>query len=252
MKYKVLTSHNIKIIILCKVVMIIPFYKQIGELMIDVLNRFDKIYKTKRKCFAGRLDPIAFGIVYILTDDDVIYKEIFCSFRKIYKFKLIHGIKTDTFDILGLITNVNQDNIDTTNLIIPNDYVMEYPQYSSYKIKNTGKPYWYCTMNNIKIDEKDKPMKNVTVYNFQICEQIEIYGKELLKLIKNKIGKVKKQSFRQKEIVELWEKNINFNDDYFITSYKIELSSGGYVRYFGNYLGGTCYDIQRIHYKIQS
>ena len=60
-------------------------------------------YNTNKVTYAGRLDPLAYGLVIILTDEDVHKRDEFTGKNKIYQFNVIHGIQTDTFDIMGMI-----------------------------------------------------------------------------------------------------------------------------------------------------
>ena len=54
--------------------MLIEYEKQIGESMQQVINRFKQDYNLDLKekvAFAGRLDPIAFGKIKLLTGEDI-------------------------------------------------------------------------------------------------------------------------------------------------------------------------------------
>jgi tRNA U55 pseudouridine synthase TruB len=226
--------------------MIIHFQKFIGETMNEVLDRFKLEYPNAVKVsYAGRLDPLAFGTVIILTDEDTLTQNNYCNFDKEYKFKLIHGIQTDTYDILGLITNESKED---NELVIPDvgSYDMYYPPYSSYKIKN--KPLWYYTINKIAIDKK--PMKKIKLIKLEKTNKIMYTGEELLAIIQEKINTVKKQTFRQIETLELYTKSIVLDKQYVVSEFDIALSSGGFVRHFGNMMGGVCYDIERVQYNI--
>ncbi|PJA93582.1 MAG: hypothetical protein CO133_01155, partial [Candidatus Komeilibacteria bacterium CG_4_9_14_3_um_filter_37_5] len=187
---------------------------------------------------------LAFGSIIILTDDDIYKRDLYCKYDKTYNFKLIHGFTTDTFDILGLITNKTFEFKDDVK---ENDYLMEYPPYSGYKIK--GKPYWYWTKKGIKIDEKDIPKKKVTIKKFVKNNQYNISKNNLIKLIIERINTVSKQTFRQKEIIDEYNNTLT-DDQYIISEFTITLTSGGFVRYFGNMMGGTCFDIERTKYFI--
>ena len=78
--------------------------------MQDTVNRFKFEYNLDKKekvAFAGRLDPLAFGKIRLLTGEDIKKKDVEQSHDKIYSYYVIHGFQTDTYDILGLITNNN-------------------------------------------------------------------------------------------------------------------------------------------------
>lgn len=219
---------------------IYKFNKYEGEVMDDVLKRFDKLIKCDKRCYTGRLDPLASGEIIILTDDDIFKKMIFCDFNKIYSFTLLHDFMTDTYDIMGIITqqNVNINKISTGK------YLMEYPPYSSYNIK--GKPYWHYTKNNLI--PPFIPKKEIDIFLFETIGNIEITGENLIKIITQKINKVDTKTFRQNEIINKWKENIIKENVYYATKFIIGLSSGGFVRYFGNKMNGTCYDIKRLCY----
>lgn len=224
--------------------MIIDYHKNIGESMNDVIDRFKQEYNLKKEkiTYAGRLDPLAFGKVVILTDKDIYKRDEYCKYNKTYKFKLIHGIQTDTFDILGIMTNIN--NVFTDKIEMK-EYKMFYPEYSGYKIN--GKPYWYWSKKNIKIADSDKPFKKIIVDSFKKINETKTDNKELLNIIKEKINTITKNTFRQDEIIEKYKTDLSA-DTYIISEFIIGLSSGGFVRFFGNMLGGTCFDIERLEY----
>ncbi len=231
------------------------FYKQEGELMDEFLARFDKHVPNAKRCYTGRLDPLASGEVIILTDNDIFKKELFCNMVKEYTFTLLHGFKTDTCDIMGLVTEQDtkyndmlfaQDSVSGQHhaTIFPKSVMMEYPIYSNYNIK--GKPSWYYAVNNI--DRPYIPTKKIDVLDFRQLGTVAISGDNLLRMIKNKISKVTKDSFRQQQILAKWITSIDLNKEYHATKFTITLSSGGFVRYFGDRMNGTCYDIRRTRY----
>ncbi len=230
--------------------MIIDFYKEIGESMNDVINNFRKKYNlfpNEKVAFAGRLDPLAYGIIRLLTHEDKIYKDKECGHNKIYKYKVIESFQTDTYDIMGLINN----NLDFKEDCFTEErnIVQEYPKYSSKTINIDGKMVrlWDAAKNNL-IKDNIIPTKDVTLF-FNIKENEEIInGKDLFVLISEKINKVK-GDFRQKEILELWEKNIDINNNYKIGYYKIKISSGGYVRTMANSMNSVAFDICRVSYE---
>lgn len=236
--------------------MIIKYHKKIGETMTELLNRFKQEYNLEQTkiCFAGRLDPIAFGSIYILTENDVHLKNLYCSYDKIYEFSIIHGIKTDTFDILGLINSECQSNQEIFNKNYPYEYIQEYPNYSSKQIEinMNGKlkkvPLWYATLNNYQIDIL--PTKNVIIYNYDNIDSYNISKNELLELVKIRINSISKNTFRQTEILNKW--NTIEDKIYIISKYRVSISSGGYIRYIANSCNSCAFDIERIDFIIKN
>lgn len=229
--------------------MIVKYKKNIGETMTQLINRFMKEYNIKDKkriTYAGRLDPLAYGNIYIMTDNDKKEDKKYCHLDKIYEVNIIEGIQTDTFDIMGIIIDGKKEG-DIKDLL-NKEYKQKYPSYSSktVKVENKMIPLWQATKRGLKYDQVEQPTKLVKLY---IAEQIEtqyLNKIELLKIINDRISKVTIKTFRQDEILKLW--NTIQDREYKITKWRFHISSGGYIRYIANYLGGIAYDINRIDF----
>lgn len=235
--------------------MIVEYTKQIGETMTDLLNRFKIEYNINnmtKVAFAGRLDPLAFGIVIILTDDDIYKKDTFCNYKKTYQCNMIEGITTDTFDIMGLINSSDLQFNNIYNEIKDMEICMEYPLYSSCNvvdINGVKRQSWYCAKNNISI--KSVPTKDIILYS---GIKLDSYNKSsimLYNIIEERINMVQKKTFRQDEILNRWKELLmKENKDYTISKWEFKISSGGYIRFLGNSMNGCCFDINRIEYLL--
>ena len=222
----------------------------------ELLARFKLEYllDINKVAFAGRLDPLACGIVTMLTDTDIYAKDNYCARSKIYECNIIEGICTDTYDIMGICTISSNSFNPIFNSVANIKYIQEYPPYSSQlvtDITGTKRPLWVCTKNNIKYI--DTPTKNITLHEGKQLSSYQIDKDELNDLIKNRINLVKSQTFRQDMILESWDKLLSldyFNDNNLITigKWQFTISSGGYIRYLGNKMNGSCFDIERISY----
>ena len=231
--------------------MIIEYDKKIGESMQKVIDRFKKEYNLNSKekvAFAGRLDPIAFGKIKLLTGEDIKDKDKLCEQDKIYSYSVIESFQTDTYDVLGIIikTNINY----TENVFSePIDFAQPYPSFSSKTVKIDGKMVrlWDAAKNN-KLESIEIPTKQVKIFYNKLISKEEISGFKLFKLIQEKINKVD-GDFRQKDTLELWDKSINREKLYRINHYETKISSGGYVRSIANNMGGVAIDINRLRYE---
>ncbi len=229
--------------------MIIEFNKNIGESMNDVINRFKNDYNLKKEdkvSFAGRLDPLAFGKIILLTESDKFNQDKFCNFDKIYTFSVLHDFQTDTYDLMGLVTDykIFNENIFETEIKIKQSY----PPYSSKTININGKmtKLWELAKEN-KLSDKEIPTKDVNIYYVKKISEKEINGFKLYELICDLINKVN-GNFRQKEILEKWKNIIIFDNIYKVTDYETKISSGGYVRSIANNMNGVAFNICREKY----
>jgi tRNA U55 pseudouridine synthase TruB len=230
--------------------MILLFDKRIGETMDEMISRFRQEYSIGDKtkiAYAGRLDPLAFGKIILLTDKDIYNKEKYCGKDKTYTCWIVHSFQTDTYDIMGKIVAEN-DWIPVYNDVEDLEYEQQYPMYSSIYVIQDGmrKPLWYYEKNNIKV--VNMPSKWVKLLSGEkITEDIDISSIELLRLIKDRIEQVKKDTYRQDEIIALWQEKLE-DKNYTISKWRFTVSSGGYIRYLANKMGGCCYDIERECY----
>ena len=85
--------------------MILTGYKPIGISCGDFIKKFN----FDKMAYVGRLDPMAHGLITILTDEDVKQMVVFMKRSKTYIFKFIIGINTDTDDVLGIHNNDQKD-----------------------------------------------------------------------------------------------------------------------------------------------
>ncbi|MDQ3244755.1 MAG: tRNA pseudouridine(55) synthase TruB, partial [bacterium] len=89
--------------------MVKSFYllnKKEGETPLEALESFRvkaKIGKEVKMTYAGRLDPMASGLLIILAGEECKNKEKYLRLDKEYNFEVLFGFATDTYDILGKV-----------------------------------------------------------------------------------------------------------------------------------------------------
>lgn len=79
--------------------------KQVGETPLACIERFrvsHPEYQEVKMTYAGRLDPIASGLLIVLTGDKVHEKESYLGLPKTYECVALLGVATDTYDVLGI------------------------------------------------------------------------------------------------------------------------------------------------------
>lgn len=221
--------------------------KKEGETPLFVLDNFRKkhpTYKNTKMTYAGRLDPMASGLLLVLTGEDTKNKEKYLVLEKEYEFDVLFGISTDTHDILGKIISVVRQGLDKKELEKEIKYniknflgetIQKYPMYSSKTVK--GKPLFSYARAGEQIDI---PQKKIFIKKLKLEKIREISSKNLLKNVEKRIGKVA-GDFRQKEILKTWAKEllpfIENKNRLYIASFKIKCSSGAYVRGIAHSLG---------------
>lgn len=227
---------------------ILVFNKKEGETPLEALEKFRgkniKKYKDVKMTYAGRLDPMASGVLLILADSEIKNKEKYLSLDKEYDFEVLFGFSTDTYDILGKVLarqDIMLSKKELEKKIKDNiksflgESIQKYPMYSSKTVK--GKPLFSYARAG---EDVDVPDKKIFIKKLKFEKIKEINNKKLFENIEKRIKKVK-GDFRQDEILQIWHKNLNVQHPMlhkvFIGSFKIKCSSGTYVRNVSNLLG---------------
>lgn len=223
---------------------IINIYKKTGETPLEAINRLrdhKPEFKTAKITYAGRLDPLAEGVLILLLGDAVYDKEKYLKLDKEYEAEILFGFETDTYDILGLpkknrkIENLKKEELAESLKIFMGINKMPFPPYSSYKIKGKSLFEW---ARKGKLAEIEIPEKEREVYEIKIINLRKITGEKLLVKINSKINKVK-GDFRQQKILNKWSEILmkEFRSDFQTVKLSIKCSSGTYIRSIAHSLG---------------
>ncbi|MES2213631.1 MAG: hypothetical protein V4473_02220 [Patescibacteria group bacterium] len=248
-------------------------YKKLGETPLECIERFrnkNPELQGVSITYAGRLDPMAEGLLIVLSGDAVHEKEKYLGMSKTYFCEVLWGVETDTLDVLGLLARENSlsslflkhgvarghspaslsdrrpaygfKNNESENFpSISNlqnilkacgggKMQQQYPAYSSKPVNGT--PLFQWAREGI-INEIEIPSHEVELFDTKFVSRGEVLGSELLEKIKEKIGLVK-GDFRQEEIVAGWEKffDLQSENSFVIDTIQLTVSSGFYVRQF--------------------
>jgi len=231
----------------------IRIYKNLGETPLEALERVrfsNPEYAVSPMTYAGRLDPMAEGELLILIGEECKNKEKYLNMDKEYEFEMLFGFKTDTYDLLGISTSREVQKTEIEEKIkkdIENYHgkiIQKYPPYSSKTLG--GVPLFQKTKNG---EVFDLPERQVEIFESEFLGLREISGEELLGEIKNRVGLVK-GDFRQEEIINAWQKNLENkqNEIFTLGKARIVCSSGTYVRSLVHELSlpATTFSIKRV------
>ena len=245
---------------------VLNLYKQAGETPLECILRFKKNnpeYDGISMTYAGRLDPLAEGVLLVLTGKEVHRKEEFLNLKKEYEVDVLFGVGTDTFDVMGVVDKFNNslgchprvlpgiqvqnsglgfplstarmtegridDNTDVEEVLknFIGKNIFEYPAYSSKTV--SGKPLFSLARSG-ELEDVEMPKREVEIFSLEIMSFREINSKDLLKDIENKINMVK-GDFRQEIIISRWKEVLEKSDNIFqIVKINAEVSSGTYMR----------------------
>lgn len=248
---------------------ILNLYKRPGETPLECLKRFQDAnpeYKNEKMTYAGRLDPLASGVLLILVGEECKSKEKYLGLDKEYELEVLFGVSTDTQDVLGLIKSVARPGLAIGESLMEESlskligkFIQDYPAYSSKTVK--GKSLFSISRAGETDSVEDWPTKEVEIYSieslgWQKKKSTEVQ-REILEKIKSVTG-----DFRQAEISAGWDKHFKTTNlpDYSILKFKVTCSSGAYMRSLAERIGkesgmpALAYNIVRTRlekYKIE-
>lgn len=209
--------------------------------------------------YAGRLDPLASGVLLILTGDECLKKDEYMALPKEYEVTILFGFATDTYDVMGKVTGIEANlkerevldaSDDEASFEARVDFALKvksklkeftgritqvYPPYSSRTVD--GKPLFQWAREG-KLDEITIPSHDVFVESITILESNIISGSELYAYIKSAIANVK-GDFRQAEILNIWTETLGSlkKTEFQTITVRISCGSGVYVRSIAHELG---------------
>ena len=162
--------------------------KKEGETPLERLEIFraqeskkDKNFQDIKMTYAGRLDPMASGLLIVLVGEETKKKQKYLNLDKVYKFEVLFGFATDTYDILGKVVNIKKIDIDRKDLdrkILENlnnfvgKFKQSYPLYSSKTVGGKQLFEYARSGESVELPERD-----VEVYNLKFLKLKKIFLK---------------------------------------------------------------------------
>jgi len=223
---------------------IIPIYKFPGETPLDCINRFRQAfpeYQNISITYAGRLDPMADGLLLLLAGEEVHKKDEWLGKNKTYLVTILFGVETDSYDLLGRIKDLSKKQTDLSSLsktlqTKTGIFDQTLPPYSAYKVR--GKALFEWAQEN-RLSEIEIPSKKREIYSIELIKTFSKTSKDLLQNIEEQIQKVS-GNFRQEEILENWIDILKNNKtNWQLATINVNCSSGTYMRSLAHEVGKT-------------
>jgi tRNA pseudouridine55 synthase len=213
---------------------LINVYKKIGLTPFQLIQEFKKKYKTYKNIpvsHAGKLDPLAEGVMFLVAGKEIKNIKKYMKLDKIYQAKILFGFSTDSYDIQGIPKKEKKD-IDINELkkiinSLKGEYEQTLPIFSGRMVD--GKPLFYWARTN-QISKIKIPVEKINIYDISLDKVSNINSNDLLKEIIYKIDLLK-GDFRQDKIIESWKDILeNISEEYLVIDMTVSCSSGTYIR----------------------
>jgi tRNA pseudouridine55 synthase len=217
----------------------IALWKKLYETPLESLERLrgaNESFKEERLSYAGRLDPMAEGVMPVMVGDECSQRDIFLGFDKYYEADVIFGISTDSLDLLGVVTDIAhvpdifKAQIETAIRPFIGTIEQMLPFFSSKAIASG--------LDRVRTGTAPVHKKIVQVKKIDITgistKTIQDIASQAIVATEKVIG-----DFRQADIKKSWEDTLKKNptSTALIVTLKIESGTGFYVRAFARDLG---------------
>jgi len=216
----------------------IELYKKRGETPLEAISRLrldSPELQDETLSYAGRLDPMAEGILPILVGKkENQERQSFLGKNKEYEVQFLLGCSTDTGDVLGVVNEYVVNEIIEKEIKkvfeVCRNFVnitkQTYPWFSSKTVH--GVPLFvYAQKKDFSIE---RPIRSMQIYDVSNIEIKTFNTSELIDKVVQDVSKVS-GDFRQKEIALSWKNStalLNTNSQ--VISLTIAVSSGTYIR----------------------
>jgi tRNA pseudouridine55 synthase len=201
-----------------------------------LLQSRDPKYAGLRMTYAGRLDPMASGLLIFLYGDEIASKDTYLGLPKNYSAQILLGIESDSDDVLGIVTQgdnrfVEGSEIEKVLQSFEGKTELSLPIYSSPPLD--GEPM-FSKARKGEIS-RDNALKKEMVFNkLTLHKSEEVNLVDALTDIETRLLKVE-GDFRQAKAVESWRQIEPVN--YQLLTIGVECGSGSYVRSLAYALG---------------
>lgn len=195
--------------------------------------------------YAGRLDPMADGLVLYLVGDENKQREKYLKLDKEYDVEILLGCSTDSYDILGKLTAQKQyvvaeikPHLQTIVESFVGQIEQAFPPFSSKPLN--GKPLYYWARKGL-LNMDDLPKETRQIHGIKLVKCISVKKDVLRECIQGKLGTVE-GDFNQEAYLQQW---LDFfrnatgaaQKEYLVLHVHVHCSSGTYMRSLAHDIG---------------
>jgi tRNA pseudouridine(55) synthase len=199
--------------------------------------------------YAGRLDPMASGKLLVLIGDECKRQATYHGLDKRYVVEVLIGVKSDSGDVLGIVTTrpptVHEENWRIILKTLRGSITLPYPAYSSKTIG--GVPLHTLAVTGQL--PKELPVRTSRIYSLTLHDQHTLTRHEVAERARANIArlptvtderKAAGRDFRRAEVLASWEAFLNAGqttDIFTVLRIAFICSSGTYMRSLAEAIG---------------
>lgn len=207
---------------------------------LDALRASDASLRDERLGHAGRLDPMAEGLLTVLVGDETRLAPTLRDQDKTYELDALFGVATDSFDSLGLLTAIAPVVVDAALLAAAcaswvGAVEQRYPPFSQARVAGRSLLAWGSAGVTMERPTAARRIDALTVIALDALD-----GDAVVREAVRRTGLVE-GAFRQREIAAAWEAQRDVLRGFPIAraSLRVTCSAGTYMRSLAYDLGAA-------------
>jgi len=189
---------------------------------------------------AGRLDPMAEGVLIVMAGEALKDYDKYCRRDKAYEAEALLGFSSDSWDVMGMMKKVETGRDLSVQEIkhelkkFVGKVELPLPPYSSPTVE--GKPlYWWAKRG--KLTPENLPVREMEIFSIQCKGMKELGAGEALQSVTERIQRVE-GDFRKDGIIARWSEILAHKDEPLqIVSFRVHCASGTYIRSIAHAFG---------------
>lgn len=234
----------------------IVLHKEVGQTPLAALSAWKDAhpeYANIPATYAGRLDPMAEGLLLVLLGDECKNQEAYRGLDKEYEIEVLLDLRTDTGDVLGLPSYTGTRSLPTENALRPilrtetGTKEVPYPSFSSKTV--AGKPLFMYALEDT-LDSIDTPTHRETIHRIQHLGTDVVEAKDLEARIMRILAKAPRSTepskvlgadFRQDIVRDQWTSLFESMEDrtFAVLTLRVVCGSGAYMRTLAERIGNA-------------
>lgn len=207
---------------------------------LDLLRVQMPALRDEKLAYAGRLDPMASGLLLVVSGDLLARQEEFWAVDKEYEAVVALGMHTDSYDLLGMVDGNPTGEVPVERMLTVSEGLvgkmyLPVPVFSSNRWQ--GKPLFAWARGGLPVDAQI-PVRRMIVKEINIRNTEAIETPLLASMLKTRIPLVG-GDFRQELILGRWAAFLSDKEDvrWPLVRLQIRCAGGTYVRSLVHELG---------------
>lgn len=226
--------------------------KKIGQTPLQAIEEWKAIhpeYADIPATYAGRLDPMAEGLLLVLFGEECKKKDRYIGLDKEYVVEVLLGVGSDTGDVLGIVqadrVPISLASLSEILHAEVGTHQRAYPAFSSKTV--AGKPLFLYALEGT-IDTISIPEHPETIYGITLSGTEDIDADTLRARISQLLALAPKSDepskslgadFRIDAVRSSWDAALSAQDSYTVLNLTVSCGSGAYMRTLAERIGAA-------------